>query len=141
MSCLYNIAAFHQTLESLRAQFLALPLFHLYLSKLQFNYVTTNMDDEITCVNHTSITSQKKFPTDYVIILPPDRHCKIIETIIQNNLKLHLHIHLIIAKVNQMLGLLKCNLRTPSIHRERESLPQLIQYAHNLNMKLLWCPH
>ena len=56
-------------------------------------------------------------------LLSPVEHYKYLGVIIQSDLKWHLHIQSITSKANQMLGLLKRNLRTSSIHRitlERE---------------------
>ena len=57
-------------------------------------------------------------------LLSPIEHYKYLGIIIQSDLKWHLHIQSITSKANQMLGLLKCNLMTSSIHlRERAYLP------------------
>ena len=56
-------------------------------------------------------------------LLSPVEHYKYLGVIIQSDLKWHLHIQSITSKANQMLGLLKHNLRTSSIHlRERAYL-------------------
>ena len=49
-------------------------------------------------------------------LLSPVEHYKYLGIIIQNDLKWHLHIQSITSKANQMLGLLKRNLRTPFMH-------------------------
>ena len=73
-------------------------------------------------------------------LLSPVEHYKYLGIIIQSDLKWHLHIQSITSKANQMLGLLKRNLRTSSIHlRERAYLSLVrpkLEYATTV-----WNPH
>ena len=73
-------------------------------------------------------------------LLSPVEHYKYLGIIIQNDLKWHLHIQSITSKANQMLGLLKRNLRTPFMHlRERAYLSLVrpkLEYATTV-----WSPH
>ena len=73
-------------------------------------------------------------------LLSPVEHYKYLGIIIQSDLKWHLHIQSITSKANQMVGLLKRNLRTSSIHlRERAYLSLVrpkLEYATTV-----WNPH
>ena len=76
----------------------------------------------------------------YNHLLSPVEHYKYLGIIIQSDLKWHLHIQSITSKANQMLGLLKRNLRTPSIHLRKRAYLSLVrpklEYATTV-----WNPH
>ena len=105
--------------------------------------MAAEMADETKCIKvlyHECFTS---YITPYRLhnhLLSPVEHYKYLGIIIQSDLKWHLHIQSITSKANQMLGLLKHNLKTSSIHlRERAYLSLVrpkLEYATTV-----WNPH
>ena len=104
--------------------------------------MAAEMADETKCIKvlyHDCLHPRRnKIITPYRLqnhLLSPVEHYKYLRIIIQSDLKWHLHIQSITSKANQMLGLLKRNLRTSSIHlRERAYLS--LEYATTV-----WNPH
>ena len=74
--------------------------------------------------------------------LSPVQHYKYLGIIIQNDLKWYLHIQSIASQANQMLGLLKRNLRTPFMHlRERGYLSLVRPKLEYATTVWNWDPH